>query len=63
VLLWKFLFKLGLWVRFGREAPRTGAGGALPARGQSSREIGLPVIVAMDAPFFRVPIYTLAPRW
>ena len=60
VLLWKFLFKLGLW---GEIRPRGPLGRALAARyrraGNHLAKSGWPVIVAMDAPFFRVPIYTL----
>jgi glycosyltransferase involved in cell wall biosynthesis len=60
VLLWKYLFKLGVW---GEPRPRGRLGRALAERyrraGNHLAKSGWPVIVRMDAPFFRVPIYTL----
>jgi glycosyltransferase involved in cell wall biosynthesis len=60
VLLWKYLFKLGMW---GEPRPRGRLGRALAARfraaGNHLATSGWPVLVQMDAPFFRVPIYTL----
>jgi glycosyltransferase involved in cell wall biosynthesis len=60
VLLWKYLFKLGMW---GEPQPRGRLGRALAARfraaGNHIATSGWPVLVQMDAPFFRVPIYTL----
>jgi len=60
VLLWKYLFKLGLW---GELHPRSRLGQMVAARYRSAgnhlAKSGWPVIVEMEAPFFRVPIYTL----
>ena len=60
VLLWKYLFNLGMW---GEPRPRGCLGRALAARyrraGNHLARSGWPVIVEMNAPFFRVPIYTL----
>jgi len=60
VMLWKYLFKLGMW---GEPRPRGRLGRALAARfraaGNHLATSGWPVLVQMDAPFFRVPIYTL----
>ena len=60
VLLWKYLFKLGLW---GEPRPRGRLGRAVAARyrgaGNHLAKSGWPVLIEMDGPFFRVPIYTL----
>lgn len=60
VLLWKYLFKLGIW---GEPRPHSRLGRVIAARYQSAgnhlARSGWPVIVEMEAPFFRVPIYTL----
>jgi glycosyltransferase involved in cell wall biosynthesis len=59
-LLWKYMFKLALW---GELRPRGRLARAVAARVQAAgnhlAKSGWPVIVAMDGPFFRVPIYGL----
>jgi len=60
VLFWKYLFKLGMW---GEPRPRGRLGRAVAARyheaGNHLAKSGWPVLVEMDAPFFRTPIYPL----
>lgn len=59
-LLWKYLFQLGVW---GELRPRGPLGRMVTARYRSAgnrvAKSGWPVIVEMDGPFFRAPVYGL----
>ncbi len=60
VLLWKFLFQLGIWGEIQASGPVARAIGAYHRRrGNHIARSGWPVVSDMSGPFFRTPIYTL----
>ena len=61
VLLWKFLFQLGMWGEIRAPGPIGRAIGAYyRRRGNHIAPSGWPVITQMRGEFFRTPVYTLS---